>query len=186
MFAYGATPNWYFREKLNSLPAGKVLLICDGEGRNSVYAAYRGWTSVAMDYSEIGRAKALQLAEEKRVHIDFYLSPVETFTFPVGEFDAVGLIFVHFEPILRTYVHAQARKALKKGGKLIMEAFSKDQITRESGGPADINTLYNVDDLVNDFAGFSFQECSELEVLLNEGHFHVGMSNVVRIFATKL
>jgi len=185
-YAYGSTPNRYFRDKLNTLPAGKVLLICDGEGRNSVYAAYRGWKAVAMDYSEKGRIKAMRLAELKGVSIEYYVSPVETFQFPAGEFDAVGLIFAHFEPVLRTYVHAQARKTLKKGGKLILEAFSKEQVQRDSGGPVDIESLYALDDLRNDFAGFDFVECNNTETLLDEGLLHIGTGNVIRIFGTKL
>jgi SAM-dependent methyltransferase len=185
-YAYESTPNRYFRDKLNTLPAGKVLLICEGEGRNAVYAAFRGWRSVAMDYSEKGKLKAMKLAEMKGVPLEYHVSPVESFEFPSEDFDAVGLIFAHFEPILRTYVHAQVRKALKKGGKLIFEAFSKEQAGRDSGGPVDINTLYAIEDLRNDFAGFTFMECNEMETLLNEGLFHIGMANVIRIFATKL
>ena len=185
-YAYGSTPNRYFREKLNSLPAGKVLMICDGEGRNSVYAGFRGWKAVAMDYSNKGKLKAMKLAEMKGVLLEYHVSPVESFPFPSEEFDAVGLIFAHFEPILRTYVHAQARKALKKGGKLIFEGFSKEQSGRDSGGPVDLNTLYTIDELRNDFAGFDFIECNNIETLLDEGLFHIGMANVIRIFATKL
>lgn len=185
-YAYGSTPNRYFREKLNSLPAGKVLLICEGEGRNAVYAAFRGWKAVAMDYSDKGKLKAMKLAEMKGVLLEYHVSPIESFQFPSEEFDAVGLIFAHFEPILRTYAHAQARKALKKGGKLIFEGFGKEQFGRDSGGPVDLNSLYTIDELRNDFAGFDFIECNNIETLLDEGLFHIGMANVIRIFATKL
>jgi hypothetical protein len=184
-YAYGSTPNTYFREKLRTLPAGKILMICEGEGRNAVYAAFQGWRAEAMDYSEKGKLKAMRLAELKGVPLVYHVSPVESFPFPTEEYDAVGLIFAHFEPILRTYVHAQARKSLKKGGKLIFEGFSKAQSDRNSGGPVDINSLYDLEDLRNDFAGFDFMECNEMEALLNEGLFHVGMANVIRIFATK-
>lgn len=185
-YAYGSTPNRYFREKLNTLPAGKILLICEGEGRNAVYSAFRGWKAVAIDYSNKGKMKAMKLAGMKGVTLDYNVSTVESFQFPSEGFDAVGLIFAHFEPILRTYVHAQARKALKKGGKLIFEGFSKEQSGRDSGGPVDIDLLYNIDELRNDFAGFDFIECSNTETLLNEGLFHIGMANVIRIFGTKL
>lgn len=185
-YAYGSIPNRYFREKLNTLPAGKVLMICEGEGRNAVYAAFRGWKAFAMDYSNKGKVKAMSLAAMKGVHLEYDVSPVESFPFPAEEFDAVGLIFAHFEPVLRTYVHAQARKALKKGGSLIFEGFSKEQFGRDSGGPVDINTLYSIDDLRNDFAGFDFKECNYIETILNEGLLHIGMASVIRIFATKL
>jgi hypothetical protein len=185
-YAYGTVPNKYFKEKLKTMPAGKVFLICDGEGRNSVYAAYLGWRAEAMDYSEYGMEKAMKLAELKKVDLEFHVSPVETYVFPTEEYNAVGLIFAQFPPILRTYVHAQARKCLKKGGKLILEAFTKEQLERESGGPTKIEELYDLDELRNDFAGFEFHEILQTESLMNEGLYHVGMCSVIRIFATKL
>jgi SAM-dependent methyltransferase len=184
-FNYGSTPNLYFRSRIRSLSPGKILLVCEGEGRNAVYAAYQGWKTVAMDYSEVGREKALKLAETKNVKLEYHLSPVETFEFPTAEFDAVGLIFAHFEPILRTYVHAQVRKTLKQDGRLIFEAFNKEQIDKFSGGPTDINMLYDLEDLKNDFAGFEFEECLKTQVILNEGICHVGKSEVIRIFGRK-
>ncbi len=185
-YAYGSVPNRYFRERLKGLPAGRIFFICEGEGRNAVYAAFQGWTSYAMDYSIKGRAKAMRLAEAKKVPLVYDVASVQNYQFPVEAYDAVVLIFAHFEPILRTYVHAQARKCLKKGGKLIFEAFSKNQMDNQSGGPLKIEELYDPEDLRNDFAGFDFTELSENEIIINEGLYHIGKASVVRIFGTKL
>jgi hypothetical protein len=42
-FVYGELPNEYFREQIDKLPVGKILLPAEGEGRNGVYAARLGW-----------------------------------------------------------------------------------------------------------------------------------------------
>ena len=38
-YAYGKNPNVFFKEQLDLLPPGKILLPAEGEGRNAVYAA---------------------------------------------------------------------------------------------------------------------------------------------------
>ena len=42
-FAYGKTPNTFFKDSIDKLTPGKLLLPADGEGRNAVYAATKGW-----------------------------------------------------------------------------------------------------------------------------------------------
>ena len=36
-FAYGTKPNDFLRENLEKLPAGKILCLAEGEGRNAVF-----------------------------------------------------------------------------------------------------------------------------------------------------
>ena len=42
-------------------PKGQTLVVADGEGRNSVYLASRGFDVTATDYSTVGLAKAKAL-----------------------------------------------------------------------------------------------------------------------------
>ena len=50
-FVYGKEPNQYYKEKMDKLPKEKIILPGDGEGRNSVYAASKGWQADAIDFS---------------------------------------------------------------------------------------------------------------------------------------
>ncbi|HBQ61731.1 MAG TPA: SAM-dependent methyltransferase, partial [Balneolaceae bacterium] len=50
------------------------VLPADGEGRNAVHAAQKGWDVTAVDYSDSGKEKALKLASEKGVEINYDLS----------------------------------------------------------------------------------------------------------------
>lgn len=61
-FAYGEEPNAYFKEQLDKLNAGAILFPAEGEGRNAVFAATRGWRVAAFDISTEGKKKALRLA----------------------------------------------------------------------------------------------------------------------------
>ena len=66
-YVYGTEPNQFFKEQLQKIiPAGKLLLPGEGEGRNAVYAAKLGWMVDAFDQSSVARTKALNLAKEKK------------------------------------------------------------------------------------------------------------------------
>ena len=41
-YVYGKEPNEYLKSKIEKLMPGKILFPCEGEGRNSVYAAGKG------------------------------------------------------------------------------------------------------------------------------------------------
>ena len=50
---------------------GKTLVVADGEGRNSVYLASKGYDVRATDYSQVAQVKAKALAKEAGVDVDF-------------------------------------------------------------------------------------------------------------------
>lgn len=64
-YAYGKEPNEYLKERLHKLNPGTILFPCEGEGRNSIYAAGLGWKTYAFDSSKEGQKKAILLAQEK-------------------------------------------------------------------------------------------------------------------------
>jgi SAM-dependent methyltransferase len=185
-YVYGTAPNMYFKQEIDKLTPGKILLPGEGEGRNAVYAASKGWDVTAIDQSEQGRIKAMELAKEKNVSIKYIVSPLNEYKFPENEFDAVSLIYVHFIPEVRERIHNSIIKSLKTGGKIIIEAFNKKQISNDSGGPKDINALYSIDDLRNEFKNFKIEELSEYKVSLEEGFKHLGNADIIRLIAVKV
>ena len=66
-YAYGTEPNAFFKAQLDQRTPGRLLLPAEGEGRNAVYAAKKGWEVVAFDQSDAGQKKALKLAKETLV-----------------------------------------------------------------------------------------------------------------------
>lgn len=56
-YAYGTSPNLFYREKLEFVSPGKILFPAEGEGRNAVYAAKSGWNVTAFDLSTEGKKK---------------------------------------------------------------------------------------------------------------------------------
>ena len=185
-YAYGTEPNTYFRQRLDALPPGRLLLLAEGEGRNAVYAAKRGWQVTAVDFSDEARAKAQRLAVAQGVHLDYHVADLTTLAWlRPGHYDAVGLVYAHFAPADRRAVHAAAAASLAPGGHLLLEAFSSRQLGLPSGGPRTAEMLYQPALLAEDFAGLTLLENHELGVVLHEGSFHAGPANVVRLLATR-
>lgn len=189
-FAYGREPNEYFKAKLDRLRPGRILLPAEGEGRNAVYAAKRGWQVVAFDQSDAGRSKALELARKHKVQIDYKVMDISHLSGLKDEFDAIALIYVHLHHSERRQLHDNCVRLLKHDGHLILEAFSKDHlifnaVNPEVGGPRDPDMLYSLEDL-NDFKALQIIESCAVNTHLDEGKYHHGEAAVIRCFALKL
>jgi ubiquinone/menaquinone biosynthesis C-methylase UbiE len=189
-YAYGIKPNAYLKDKLQTLPTGKILFAADGEGRNAVYAAKNDWNIVAFDISVSGKEKSDALALENNVKIEYIVSDLENLTLEEESFDALVLIFAHFPEEKRQKYHKKLSRYVKKNGHLIVEGFSKnhqDNQTENSiaGGPKYAGMLYDLKELRQEFRFFDLTEAYETETQLNEGLYHVRKASVVRIFGRK-
>jgi hypothetical protein len=78
-----------------------------------------------------------------------------------------------------------AGEALRPGGVVLIEAFTPAQLGRDSGGPKDPALLYTPELLAGDFPGASFEILAHASVDLDEGPFHQGAAEVVRLAARK-
>lgn len=184
-YAYGIEPNSFLKNQLKNMTPGKILFPAEGEGRNAVYAATKGWQVTAFDQSSEGKRKANVLALQKGVKIDYKIDNFEFVEFPLKSFDCIALVFAHINPVKREQYHKKLISFLKPGGKLILEGFSKNQINNNSGGPRDIDMLFSEEEMENDFGSFSKLDISEEEVILNEGPFHQGLASVIRVTGIK-
>ncbi len=186
-YAYGTAPNQYFKAQLDGISnPGRILLLCEGEGRNAVYAAQKGWQVTAVDFSETGRQKALKLAAENHVSIDYQISDVAQFAFEKrGPWDVIALIYAHFPSSIRAGIHQQSSQALAPKGQILLEGFNKQQLGHASGGPKNVDMLYSQSMLAEDFAGLDILENSELSIMLKEGEGHAGLGHVVQFQGSK-
>lgn len=189
-FVYGTAPNNYLKEQLKKLNPNTILFPADGEGRNSVYAALEGWKAFSFDISEQGRQKALQLAEQNHVTIDYKVGELQTLDYHEQQFDVIALIYAHFPGDIKSSIHQMLDQYLRKDGFIIFEAFSKkhlDYITKNEkvGGPKDIESLFSIEEIKKDFPDYSIIELQETEIELNEGLFHNGTASVIRFVGQK-
>jgi SAM-dependent methyltransferase len=184
-FAYGTSPNLFFKENIDRLSVGKILLPAEGEGRNAVYAAHKGWDVEAFDFSESAKQKALLLAKNQEVSFEYQVIDIVDFQADNSRFDVVGLFFAHFPVHLRATFHRKVMEVLKKGGHIIFEAFHKNQLNYTSGGPKDSGMLFSTDEIEKEFSGLEILKLEDEIITLNEGPYHQGLAHVIRFVATK-
>lgn len=189
-YVYGETPNLFFKEQISTLTPCKLLMPAEGEGRNAVFAATLGWDVTAFDQSEEGRRKAISLAQKHHVEITYKVGEVSEVSFEENSFDAIGLIFAHFPSAQRRIYHRRFSSYLKKGGVIILEAFSKNHEKFQAlnpgiGGPKDIDMRYTTAELEADFPDFDILILREEEVHLEEGPNHSGIGSVIRFVGVK-
>lgn len=189
-YAYGQTPNVFFKTQLDKLQPGRLLLPAEGEGRNGIYAASQGWQVSAFDISEEGRKKAILLAHEKNVTLDYQVGDLEELDYEPTSFDVVALIYAHCLADKKAALHRGSDSLLKPGGIILLEAFSKNHLPLVTanpavGGPKEAEMLYSVEEIRNSFTGYKILLLEETLVELQEGQFHNGVGSVVRFVGKK-
>jgi 2-polyprenyl-3-methyl-5-hydroxy-6-metoxy-1,4-benzoquinol methylase len=186
IFAYGTKPNEFFKENIDKLSAGKILLPAEGEGRNAVYAARKGWDVTAFDFSEEAKNKTLKFAQEHEVSLNYEVMNVVDFSTENAQFDVIGLFFAHFSAHLRHEFHQKVVQVIENSGYVIFEAFHKNQLNYSSGGPKDEAMLFSVEEVEKEFSGLKILLLEDKIIDLDEGLYHQGKGHVVRMIATKI
>lgn len=185
-FAYGTEPNQFFKEQIEKLSPGRALFLGEGEGRNAVYAAKQGWQVDAVDFSSSAKNKALRLAEENKVKINYEVCNFNDYKFKENHYDLIVMIFVHLPIELRTMVFSNAISSLKQNGNLIIEAFNKEQIKNTSGGPQSLDLLYSENDVLSLVKDLRVEMMESRTIELDEGEHHSGKADVVRFVGVKI
>jgi SAM-dependent methyltransferase len=180
-YVYGTAPNAWLEAQARQFKAGsRVLSLGEGEGRNAVWLATQGHRIEAVDGSSVGLEKARRLAAARGVTLQATVADLASFVPAPGAYDAVVFIFVHLPQPLRALVLARAEAALAPGGVVVLEAFTPRQLAFTSGGPRQLEALYEPETLRRDFPGIAWEVLREEEIDLDEGPLHRGKAAVVR------
>ncbi len=178
-YFYGKEPNYFVKRELPLLPMGRGLFLAEGEGRNAVFAAGLGHDVVAVDNSGVGRRKALELAEEAGVKIEYRCEDIVSGDWDAEKWDFVVLCFAHLPPEVMGDVHRRVAGCLKQGGRLLFVSFAKNQFGRHSGGPPKLEWLHDVEQVKEELGGIQWERLEECEVELRESVGHFGGAVVV-------
>lgn len=184
-FVYGPYPNAFFKQEIDKLQPGKLLLPAEGEGRNALYALQHGWDVTAFDYSTTAIQKATEKAQSAGFKLTYDEKDVTQANYVANSFHAIGLIYFHLPVAQRSAFHAKVCNWLVVGGTVILEAFTPKQLAFASGGPKDETMLYTEEMLQKDFSTLKILSLATVETDLQEGDFHKGRASVVRLVATK-
>lgn len=183
-FAYGKSVNEFLKN--NPFPTGSsIVCLAEGEGRNGVFLAQQGHSVTCIDYSESGIRKTQALAAEKKVTIETICADLNDVVLEPEAWDGIVVIFGHFPEDLRQRVHRQFYSALKTGGKFVLEAYRKEQLSYKTGGPMTVDLLYSAEALRDDFSAFTELEVTETVREVREGAYHFGKAAVVQVVGVK-
>ncbi|MCL6259061.1 methyltransferase domain-containing protein [Aquiflexum sp. TKW24L] len=183
---YGELPNEFLKANLGSLPAGKILLPGEGEGRNALYAASLGWQVTAIDQSETAKVNCLQKAEKQGLDVDYKVCNVTDYFPKPASFDVISLVYFHLPKEISQQIYTKFEEALEVGGKLIIEGFGKNQLQYQSGGPKNPDMLYDLTILKSMFATIRWDKEFDGIIHLEEGNGHHGDAHVIRLFGEKI
>ena len=186
-FTFGKEPSEFLVRCRPLLPrSGNALAVADGEGRNGVWLAKQGLDVLSIDFSPAAQAKARALAAENEIAITFVEADVHAWHYPDVAFEVVVEIFTQFStPPERERKWAGMRRALKRGGLLIVQGYTPKQLEYGTGGPKQIEQLYTREMLERAFGDFNDVEIIEQERELHEGAGHHGMSAVIELTGRK-
>jgi len=183
-YLYGTKPNSFLAEHC-SLLNGPILSLSEGEGRNAVFLASGGLEVLGVDISSVALEKAKKLAKSRGVEIRTMVIDLATFKPEENRYGSVVSISAHLTSAVRNRIYPLIERSLKPDGIIILEAYSENQLSRDTGGPKDADMLMTVDKIHREFPNFEPILLREVEREVSEGEGHTGMASVVQFIAKK-
>lgn len=120
-------PDDWLRQHAASLAVGDALDLACGLGHNAIWLAQQGWHVDAVDISQAGLDLAKQLTEQVQCRsISWIAADLDSYELTPASCDLV----VVFRFLDRTRLPAFIEAALRPGGTLIYETFTRGQLAR--------------------------------------------------------
>ena len=183
-YIYGTEPNSFLVEQA-SLLSDPVLSLAEGEGRNGVYLASLGLNVHGVDGSSVALEKAQALAKLKEVEITTEVADLAEFYPKPNSYGSVISISAHLPSTIRTKLYPLVERSIRPGGIIILEAYSENQLTRDTGGPKDLDLLVTTAKISHEFPDFEPIILREIEREVREGSYHTGPACVVQFIGRK-
>ncbi len=186
-YLFGTEANaWLASHKSQLIQGGRALAVADGEGRNSVWLAAQGMQVDAFDISSAGVEKAVRLAAQQQVQVNYQVCSCEEWQWQPAQYDMVVAIFIQFaDPEERATLFANMMATLKPGGLLLLQGYTPKQLEYKTGGPPLLSHLYTKELLREAFAEMEIIELRSYEDVLHEGEHHKGQSALIGLVARK-
>lgn len=184
-YAYGIKPNVFLKENIKSIPKGNILSLAEGEGRNAVFLAQQGYSVTAVDSSVVGLNKGKKLAKENSVNVEFIHTDLALYDLGEDKWDGIVSIFCPLPSTLRKLLHKQVVTGLKRDGVFLVEAYTPEQLLRNTGGGNSVDLMQSKTSLSEELTGLHFNHLVELERDVIEGIYHTGLAAVVQAIAVK-
>jgi SAM-dependent methyltransferase len=186
--AYGTDVNDFLKDHLDLFdhPKGKVLSLGEGQGRNALFLASKGYDVIALDYSQIALEQLIINANQLNLKLETVLADLTLFNLEeLKQVTHIYSIWCHLPSVIRKKVHQSIEKMLPQGGIYLIESYTKEQLKYNTGGPKDLDLLLSKQELLNDFRAMEVISCEEKIRTIKEGTFHQGESAVLQAILKK-
>ena len=141
-------PDDWLRQHAAPLAAGTALDLACGLGHNAIWLAQQGWRVDAVDISPVGLSLAASLAERVGCRaVSWIAADLDTFVPREAGYDLITV----FRFLDRLRLPQVIEAALRPGGMLIYETFSRRQMSRSDNhlkcdqftlGPGELPALF--------------------------------------------
>lgn len=185
-YYYGEEPNVFIQQQAYRLEQGqKVIAFAEGEGRNAVFLAKRNLEVTAIDYAETGLQKTKILAQKHSVDVLTQKVDLLEEDVPSEEYDVAIMVYGHFHKNAQTMVLNKMINSIKPNGIMMLEVFSKEQLKYGTGGPQELEMLYDPKEILawckgHEVIHFFYGEQERLA-----GKAHNGLAHVIQLVLRK-
>lgn len=185
-YMYGEQPNTFIKNFAYHLKDYRtVAAYAEGEGRNAVFLATEKHIVTAFDYAQSGLDKTTELAKKHNVIVQTELIDLLHDEIPVETFDAAIMIFGHFQHEQQQGVFERIVRSVKPGGIIMMELYSTYQLPYASGGPKQLDFLYDPSEVLAWCKPHKIIHFFTGEQVRNEGILHTGLAHTIQLVIQK-
>ncbi|MBG9940937.1 class I SAM-dependent methyltransferase [Brevibacillus formosus] len=185
-YYYGEEPNVFIQQQAFRFEQSqKVIAFAEGEGRNAVFLAKGNLEVTAIDYAESGLQKTKKLAQKHGVHVHTQKIDLLEEDVPQEEYDAAIMVYGHFHKDAQTTVLNKMKKAIKPKGILMLEVFSEKQLQYGTGGPSELELLYDPKEILDWCEGHEVIHFFYGEQERVAGKAHTGLAHVIQLVLRK-
>ncbi|MEN3987810.1 class I SAM-dependent methyltransferase, partial [Acinetobacter baumannii] len=160
--------------------------IAEGEGRNILYLAEQArqhnysFSAEVWDYSDVALKHLSSKAEATGIKLELKNVDLTAAKWPSERYQNVICVFGHFDTQTQKQILAGIRESLLNGGWFIGELYSKEQINYQTGGPKNIEYLYDPRSILDVFGQDHLHHFYVGEQERHEGKLHCGKCHVIQ------
>lgn len=134
---YGKEPIDLLKDNIHVLTKGKALVLAMGEGRNALFLARNGFDVDGCDISDVAVEKCKAFARENNIKINVFTADLERYEIPADRYELITCIYYTQRGLI-----PQIKAGLKKGGMVLIETYSIDQLQYGDDAPGPKNPEY--------------------------------------------
>jgi SAM-dependent methyltransferase len=169
---WSSSPNSLFESLLVEETPGRALDVACGEGRHALWLASKDWQVDAVDFSEVGLAKARALGARQNLDVNWIIADVCVHNYSPRHYDLVAAIFLHTSVGERRQWLPNAINSVAPGGLFAYIAHDPSNVEMGVGGPKDVSLIPSVEEITKELKDFDIvrREVRIRNVAIEHGH----------------